>query len=223
MAAALHCEPERTVERRQLVLTKTPRLSFTQTYPSHADPTLHFVVERHRVTPKVEARGKRLQLFPRLVVDELARIETQPRLEKTLPAGYSVELPPNSGSDLLRRETWQRTPRPAPQLIYLLQSSAEPVLFRVHGFALDQSIRQYVPRCLLELLRDLGGDWLCLGFQVEAEVAALAFGQKSLVLARTTEDDLGGPQGCVSAYQVIRERGSFYARTGSTKAVSEKA
>jgi hypothetical protein len=114
MPPALYCEPKRPVEWRKLVLAETPRLSFPQTDPGHPNPALHFVIERHGVPSQMQPRGKRIQPISRVVVDEFARFETEPGLEKTFPARHSLKLTPNSGSELLGRKTRHRAPRPPP-------------------------------------------------------------------------------------------------------------
>ena len=96
MTATLHCKPEGAVERGQLVRAKTARLSLTEAHPCHSDPILDFVVERHRVTSKTQAGGKRLQPFSCFVVNELARFDLYPGLQKTLPARHPFELTPDS-------------------------------------------------------------------------------------------------------------------------------
>ena len=104
MPAALYREAQRPVERGQLVLAKTPRLPFPEAHPGYADSIIDFVVERYGVTPDVQPRGKRLQAFSRLVIDELPGFEADSGGEKCLPARKPFELTPNSESYLLRRE-----------------------------------------------------------------------------------------------------------------------
>jgi hypothetical protein len=77
MPTPLDGEPKRPVQRRQVVLAKTPRLAFAKTHPGHTNTALDFIVQGNRVTPKMQPAGKRLQPFSRFMVDELARVEAQ--------------------------------------------------------------------------------------------------------------------------------------------------
>ena len=104
MTTALYREAQRPVERGQLVLAKTPRLAFPEAHTGYADSVIDFIVERHGVTPNVQPRGKRLQAFSRLVIDELPGFEADSGGEKCLPARNPFELTANSESYLPRRE-----------------------------------------------------------------------------------------------------------------------
>jgi hypothetical protein len=202
-SATLNCEPKRAIEWRKLVLAETPRLSFTQTDPGHPDPALHFIVERHSVSSQMQSGGKRFQSFSHLVVDELARFETEPGYEKPFPARHSFELTHNFASDLFGRKTRHRPPRPPPQLIDLAQGSPEPVLVGMNCLAQDQRISQYPPCGFLEFPRDLTGAGLSLGLEVEAEVAAPPLDHETLMLAGAAEDHLWRPHRCIPAYQIV--------------------
>jgi hypothetical protein len=105
MPTTLYREPQRPIEWWQVVLAKTPGLPFPKAHPGYADSIIDFVVERHRVTPNVQPRGKRLQAFSCLVIDELPGFEADPGGDKSLPARKSFELTANPESYLLRRKS----------------------------------------------------------------------------------------------------------------------
>jgi hypothetical protein len=108
MASALHRKPKRSVERRELVLAEASGLTFAQADARHSDPSFDFVVEGHRIPPKVQAAGERLQAFPRLVVDEAAHLKMDSGSKKVLPTGHAFNLPANFLSYFLRRKARHR-------------------------------------------------------------------------------------------------------------------
>jgi hypothetical protein len=75
VGATLNGKAQGTVERRELVRPQPLGLPLPEPHPGHANPTFHFIVERHRITPEMQPARQRLQPFSGLVVYQLPGIE----------------------------------------------------------------------------------------------------------------------------------------------------
>ena len=202
VSSPLDGKAERTVERREIVLPEPPGLPLTETHPGHSDSTFHLVIERYRISPKVQPAGQRLQPFPGRRIHQLTRIEGDPGTEKPVPAVYTLNLLPDPAADLLRGDGLQGSPGAPPELVQIRETTPETVLIGMHRFAIDQGLGQRRPGRRLEFGRNTAVDRLDFGLEIEPEVAAPALDHEPLVFAGSARaQPSGGPS---AAYRRTR-------------------
>lgn len=96
MPAPLHRKPQGSVEPGNLIHPKPLGLAFPEPHPSHRNPILDFIIQRHCVPPQMKPCGQCLQPLPGAGVYQLGRLEGNSGMEKVVPAPYLIQLAPNA-------------------------------------------------------------------------------------------------------------------------------
>ena len=102
MSATLDCEPQRTIECRQVPLAEPLGLALLEPHAGDALTGLYLVVEGHGVPTNPDHVRQGLERPPDSFVDHRGWVERDPRAHEVVPAHDGLELDPDGRAHRVR-------------------------------------------------------------------------------------------------------------------------